>query len=125
MADYPEGYDDEVEAAVAEQETETGEATTVSEIGQAVPPTADALRARAQAMLADAARLERQEALDRHRARLARNLRMAEELGAEVVSLTAPDVPEGILRAARERRVSTIRSTRSPSGTSAPTAPSA
>jgi len=42
------------------------------------------------------------------RSRLARNLRMAEELGAEVVSLTAPDVPEGILRAARERRVSTI-----------------
>lgn len=77
MADYPEGYDDAVETAVAAQAEP--ERTTVNEGRcQAAPPTADALRARARAMLADAARLDRQEALDRHRARLARRPVMPE-----------------------------------------------
>jgi hypothetical protein len=51
---------------------------TECRIGQNVPPSAAALRAQAEQMLADAARLDRQEALDRQRARLARRPVMPE-----------------------------------------------
>ena len=83
MADYPEGYAEYAAERPEEDvalEQSQAEETTVNDEGrcETVPPTADALRARAQAMLADAARLERQEAMDRHRARLARRPVMPE-----------------------------------------------
>lgn len=80
MADYDEYAAQRPEEDVAAEEAELAKEAERTEATegrcQAAPPSAAALRAQAEQMLADAAYLDRQEALDRQRARLARRPQM-------------------------------------------------